>query len=149
MLTSYQISFGSLKIWRIIRRYLSLSASSPFASGQGDGVASQKSKTLSEALVFQPGSVMSTIQSIGTNSPVPKIVQQPIPKQIPADPAPQSPTVDKLELSGMSHLLKVLKSNDVRVDKVAQVRAQIDAGTYETDDKLNVAADRLLDDLMK
>jgi negative regulator of flagellin synthesis FlgM len=49
----------------------------------------------------------------------------------------------------MSHLLKALKSNDVRVDKVADIKKQIEAGTYETDDKLNIAADRLLDDLLK
>lgn len=92
---------------------------------------------------------MSSINSVGANSPVQKIIQQPIHKQTPAEPPKQLPTVDKLELSGMSHLLKALKSNDVRVDKVAEIRAAIEAGTYETDDKLDIAADRLLDDLMK
>jgi anti-sigma28 factor (negative regulator of flagellin synthesis) len=92
---------------------------------------------------------MSSINGIGSNSPVQKIVQQPIQKQTPADPPKQLPTVDKLELSGMSHLLKALKSNDVRTDKIADIRAQIEAGTYETDDKLDVASDRLLDDLAK
>ena len=92
---------------------------------------------------------MSSINSVTANSAVQKIVQQPIQKQTPADAPRQIATVDKLELSGMSHLLKTLKTNDVRVDKVAQIRAQIDAGTYETEDKLDVAADRLLDDLQK
>jgi flagellar biosynthesis anti-sigma factor FlgM len=92
---------------------------------------------------------MSSINGIGPNSPVQKIVQQPIQKQVPADPPAQIPVTDKLELSGMSHLLQSLKSNDVRVDKVAQIKQQIEAGTYETDDKLDVAADRLLDDLAK
>ena len=92
---------------------------------------------------------MSSINSIGPNSPVQKIIQQPIQKQVPADPPRQLPTVDKLEISGVSHLLKALKSNDIRVDKVAQIRAQIEAGTYETEDKLDIAADRLLDDLTK
>jgi anti-sigma28 factor (negative regulator of flagellin synthesis) len=91
---------------------------------------------------------MSSINSVGANSPLQKIVQQPIQKQLPAD-APKHPSVDKLELSGVSHLLKTLKNNDVRVDKVAEIRAQIEAGTYETDDKLDIAADRLLDDLLK
>jgi len=54
---------------------------------------------------------------------------------------------DRVELSGVKNFLAVLKANDVRADKVAQVRSQIEAGTYETDDKLDVAADRLLDDL--
>jgi len=92
---------------------------------------------------------MSSINVVNSNSPVQKIVQQPISKQVPADPPKQLPTVDKLELSGVSHLLQTLKNNDVRVDKVAQIRSQIEAGTYETDDKLDVAADRLLDDLLK
>jgi anti-sigma28 factor (negative regulator of flagellin synthesis) len=55
--------------------------------------------------------------------------------------------VDKLELSGVSHLLTSLKTNDVRTDKVSTVRAQIEAGTYEDDQKLETAIDRLLDDL--
>jgi anti-sigma28 factor (negative regulator of flagellin synthesis) len=53
-------------------------------------------------------------------------------------------------LSGASHLLKALKqNNDVRVDKVAQVKAAIAAGAYEDDAKMDVAVDRLLDDLLK
>ena len=93
--------------------------------------------------------VMSSINGLGPNSPIQKIINQPIQKQTPTDPPAQIPTSDKLQLSGMSHLLDVLKTNDVRVDKVADVRAQIEAGTYETDDKLDIAADKLLDDLMK
>jgi len=39
---------------------------------------------------------------------------------------------------------------DVRVGKVESIRAQIDAGTYADDDhKLDIAADRMLDDLTK
>jgi anti-sigma28 factor (negative regulator of flagellin synthesis) len=91
---------------------------------------------------------MSSINGINSNSPIQKIVSQPIQKQLPAE-APKSAGTDKLELSGMSHLLKTLKNNDVRTDKVADIRAQIDAGTYETDDKLDAAADKLLDDLLK
>ena len=94
----------------------------------------------------------SSINGLGNNSPVQKLTQQPIRKEIPSDAPPQPATArsaDKLELSGVSLLLKTLKSNDVRLDKVAQIKAQIEAGTYETDEKLDVAADRLLDDLTK
>jgi anti-sigma28 factor (negative regulator of flagellin synthesis) len=87
------------------------------------------------------------VNNVGSNSPVQKIVANPIQKQIPADaPARAS---DRLELSGASHLLKALKSNDVRTDKVQSVKSQIESGTYEDDHKLNVAIDRLLDDLNK
>jgi negative regulator of flagellin synthesis FlgM len=95
---------------------------------------------------------MSAINGVGNpqpTGPVNKIVQKPIHKEIPSAGAPQASSADKLELSGMSHLLQALKSNDVRVDKVQQIKSQIEAGTYETDDKLDQAADRLLDDLNK
>jgi anti-sigma28 factor (negative regulator of flagellin synthesis) len=92
---------------------------------------------------------MSSINGVGNHSPVQKIIQQPIHREIPADAPLQRPVADKLELSGISHLLKTLKSNDVRIDKVADIKARIEAGTYEDNQKLDVAADRLLDDLAK
>jgi negative regulator of flagellin synthesis FlgM len=36
---------------------------------------------------------------------------------------------------------------DIRQDRVAQIRAQIAEGAYETDEKLNLALDRLLDEI--
>ena len=92
---------------------------------------------------------MSSINQVGGSSPVQRVVTNPIQKQVPADAPKQMPATDKLELSGASHLLKALKQNDVRADKVAQIKAQIEAGTYDDDQKLDVAVDRLLDDLLK
>lgn len=93
---------------------------------------------------------MSSINGLGSNSPIQKVVSNPIQKSLPSDgPAQISSRGDKVELSAANTYLKTLKANDVRVDKVAQIKAQIEAGTYETDDKLNVAADRLLDDLFE
>jgi len=92
---------------------------------------------------------MSGINGVGGNSPVQKIVSNPIHKSIPADAPKSTGATDKVELSGMSHLLKALKNNDVRTDKVAEIKAQIEAGTYEDDAKMDVAVDRMLDDLMK
>jgi negative regulator of flagellin synthesis FlgM len=94
---------------------------------------------------------MSSINGIGNTdatNPIQKLASQPIHKQIPADAPPARPA-DRVELSGVSHLLNALKSNDIRADKVAQIKAEIEAGTYETDDKLTAAADKLLDDLMR
>ena len=88
------------------------------------------------------------INGVNSSSPLQKIVNQPVQRELPTE-APQVPVNDKLELSGMSHLLKALKSNDVRTDLVADVKGRIDAGTYEDDHKLDVAVDRLLDDLSK
>ena len=45
--------------------------------------------------------------------------------------------------------LSILRGVDphVREDKVEAIKAQIKSGTYESDEKLDIAADRLLDDL--
>jgi anti-sigma28 factor (negative regulator of flagellin synthesis) len=93
---------------------------------------------------------MSSINGLGGNSPINKLTSQPIYKSLPTE-QPQAPAraSDKLELSGLSHLLKAAQQNDVRVDKVAQVKAAIEAGTYDDDAKLDAAIDRLLDDVLK
>ncbi|HEX3355572.1 MAG TPA: flagellar biosynthesis anti-sigma factor FlgM [Tepidisphaeraceae bacterium] len=91
-----------------------------------------------------------SIQGIGSNSPIQKIVNQPVQKSIPTESATPTRGSDSVELTGISQHLQTLKAGgDVRADKVADIKAQIAAGTYESDDKLDVAADRLLDDLQK
>ena len=93
---------------------------------------------------------VNNINSAASTSPVQKVVANPIQKQVAADAPKQLRASDRLELSGASHLLQSLKSTGgVRVDKVAAVKAQIEAGTYEDDAKMNVAVDRLLEDLNK
>src|SRR5215218_6949722 len=90
------------------------------------------------------------VNNVGQSSPVQKITSNPVQKSIPADAPKQLPATDRLELSGVSHLLKALKSNsDVRTEKVAEIKAAIESGGYEDDKKLDVAVDRLLDDLLK
>ncbi len=96
---------------------------------------------------MKKGEAMSTINSVGNNSPVQKVISQPVQKEIAANAPKQIPVTDRLELSGLSHLLKTLKGSDVRTEKVAAIRAQIEKGTYEDDHKLDVATSRLLDDL--
>ena len=69
-----------------------------------------------------------------------------------ADQAAPAETVrpraaDRLELSGVSHLLELAKSGDVRMEKVQMIRDQIEAGTYDVDAKADAVADRILDDL--
>jgi flagellar biosynthesis anti-sigma factor FlgM len=95
---------------------------------------------------------MSSINGFGSNSPVQQ-TQNVSPKQpsaVTESNAPTARTADRLELSGVSHLFKTLKNNDVRADKVAAIRAQIENGTYDTDGrKLDAAIDGLLDDLTK
>lgn len=92
---------------------------------------------------------MSSINHIGGPSPLQRVTANPIQKQVGADAPKQMPATDKLELSGASHLLKSLQKNDIRADKVADIKAQIEAGTYDDEKKLDAAVDRLLDDLLK
>ena len=92
---------------------------------------------------------MNNVNPLSSNSPVEKIVAKPVRKEIAANGATSSAKSDRVELSGVNHLMAALKTNDIRADKVAEIRAQIEAGTYETDEKLDAAADPLLDDLTK
>jgi flagellar biosynthesis anti-sigma factor FlgM len=90
---------------------------------------------------------MSQVNNVNVNAPIQKIVANPVQKSIPAGAAPVRAS-DRLELSGASHLLASLKSGDVRTDKVADIRQQIQNGTYDADgQKLDAAADKLLDEL--
>ncbi|MFT3784584.1 MAG: flagellar biosynthesis anti-sigma factor FlgM [Tepidisphaeraceae bacterium] len=54
---------------------------------------------------------------------------------------------DRVELSGLDHIMAKLKTNDVRTDKVQAIRQQIAEGTYETPEKLDGAIDKLLDEI--
>jgi flagellar biosynthesis anti-sigma factor FlgM len=90
------------------------------------------------------------VNNVGNSAPVQKLTSNPVQKSIPADAPKQLPATDRLELSGVSHLLTTLKSSgDVRTDKVAEIKSAIENGTYEDDKKLDVAVDRMLDDLLK
>ena len=92
---------------------------------------------------------MSSVNNVGANTPIQKIQTTPIQKQVPANAPEQVRVGDKVELSGMSQLMATLKKNDIRADKVAEVKAQIANGTYDEEGKLDGALDGLLDDLGK
>jgi anti-sigma28 factor (negative regulator of flagellin synthesis) len=52
--------------------------------------------------------------------------------------------------SSLAHIADVFRrGDDVRHDKVAAIKAAIKSGEYESDEKLDIAADRLLDDLLR
>jgi len=93
---------------------------------------------------------MSSINNVGGSSPVNPVYTKPVAKPAAGASADATRGKDRLELSGLSPLLKSLKAGgDIRADKVAAIKAQIEAGTYEDDKKLDAAVDRLLDDLAK
>ena len=55
---------------------------------------------------------------------------------------------DEVDISDAARLVEqVQQLPEMREDRVEEVRRQIAAGTYETNDKLNAAVDRLLDEI--
>ena len=52
--------------------------------------------------------------------------------------------VDQLELSAEA---QILTGGEIRADRVAEVRAEIASGVYETDAKMDAAVERLLDQI--
>ena len=66
-----------------------------------------------------------------------------------ASPSPHGTYgVDQLDISPEADFVsQVHDLPDIRADKVAAIKAQIAAGTYETDAKLDIALSRLLDEI--
>ena len=66
----------------------------------------------------------------------------------PSRTPPVSGTSDQLEISDAARLASQMSEiPEMRMDRVAQIKASIADGSYETDDKLNVALERLLDEI--
>jgi len=56
--------------------------------------------------------------------------------------------VDKLDISSnASYVSQVREAPEIRADRVAEIRAAIADGAYETDDKLDSALEALLDEI--
>ena len=72
------------------------------------------------------------------------------PSQVPASsrPMPSESPVDEVEISETGRMLSTLDSEQpLRLDKITQIKQAIANGTYETDEKLQVTIDRLLEAL--
>jgi negative regulator of flagellin synthesis FlgM len=55
---------------------------------------------------------------------------------------------DQVEISPLGRMLDgVSRLPEIRHEKVAEIRAQIAAGIYDTPEKMDLALDRLLDEL--
>ena len=56
--------------------------------------------------------------------------------------------VDQLDISPEAHYVAQARDlPEIREDRVASLRAQIQSGAYETDEKLDMALSRLLDEI--
>ncbi len=57
--------------------------------------------------------------------------------------------VDRLDISAEAHAANQLGDTaDVRSSRIAEIKSQIANGTYDTDQKLNTAVERMLDQLV-
>jgi negative regulator of flagellin synthesis FlgM len=90
---------------------------------------------------------MSDVNGIGGNQPVNRVGPAKIAPRTPIDQPAISARADRVELSDLSALMSKLKTNDVRADKIAEIKAQIEAGKYETSDKIDGAIEKLIDEL--
>ncbi len=54
--------------------------------------------------------------------------------------------VDSLEISAEAQMLSTSNATDIRADRVADLRAQIASGEYETPEKLEAAVSRMFDE---
>lgn len=63
-------------------------------------------------------------------------------------PETSAPIRDELDLSSAAQLIDLAKAApDIRQDRVNAIRDQIAAGTYETEEKLQIALERFLDEI--
>lgn len=93
---------------------------------------------------------MSSINGLGNAHAAQRATRTAAPPAAPATekPAGLSGGADRVEINGTAHANALGRSQPgVRADKVAAVRQQIEAGTYETPEKLDRVIDRLLDEL--
>jgi anti-sigma28 factor (negative regulator of flagellin synthesis) len=89
---------------------------------------------------------MSSINGLGAIPPLQQTQNITGKTAIPETAQPSA--TDRLELSGASNFLQTLKTNDIRTDKVAAVKAQIADGSYDADgSKLDAAVGKLLDSI--
>lgn len=70
-------------------------------------------------------------------------------KSAPVETAGSLNPVDQLDFSPEAEAILSAdsSSSDIRTDKVASIRQQIAAGTYDTDEKFSAALDKLLESL--
>lgn len=54
--------------------------------------------------------------------------------------------VDSLEISAEAQMLSTSGATDIRADRVADLRAQIASGAYETPEKLEAAVSRMFEE---
>jgi len=90
---------------------------------------------------------MSRINGLTNSNAIQRSVNAVQSRTVSAESGQVASSSDKVELSGSPYLASVSGQNGVRVDLVKSIRQQIEAGTYETEDKIDASVDRLMKEL--
>ncbi|HTI51025.1 MAG TPA: flagellar biosynthesis anti-sigma factor FlgM [Planctomycetaceae bacterium] len=87
------------------------------------------------------------LNSVGASAPVSRT--SPVQAAGPAAPAaPPAAPRDEVEISSVSRMLDdASRIPGVREQRLEQIKAAIEAGTYETPEKLQIALDRMLEQI--
>ena len=85
----------------------------------------------------------------GIQPPVaPNLVEPVSPTVAPASAAKAAEVVDVVEISQAARLAAAIQDiPDIRTDLVERVKAEIAAGTYETPERLEIAIERLIEEV--
>jgi anti-sigma28 factor (negative regulator of flagellin synthesis) len=86
---------------------------------------------------------MNSIDRIGKNVPISTVSPKTVHRDL---PQPSSPAVsaDTVEISGRQPLKQAFKAGEIRHDKVASLRKQIESGNYNEESKIDAVVDKLL-----
>lgn len=95
------------------------------------------------------GSADMDVNGIGSvHSSYPIQRSQPTPDVSKAAETTPISTADQVEISSAGRLLdQAVQTSGLRAERLEQIKAAIDAGTYDTDEKLEAALERLLDEI--
>ncbi len=90
---------------------------------------------------------MNIQQTGGAQGPQPVQPARPAAKAYAAAAAPKTAKVDQAEISDQARFLeKLTRFPDIRTEKVEAARAGIADGSYDSEDKIRAAVERLLDE---
>lgn len=93
---------------------------------------------------------VSSTGSVGGAGPVRPANVTPTEGPVQAAPSGLESPQDEVEISSAARMLGELQSDpQVRAERLAEIRAAIEAGTYETEEKLSASVDRLLDEIQQ
>lgn len=87
------------------------------------------------------------VQGIGsTHGAMPIRPANATPAPASAESAPAMSPQDEVEISSAGRLMQEIETDtDLRSERLAQIKAAIDDGTYETEEKMRIAVQRLLE----